>query len=191
MAEIQGSSDGTSGQHSVNRRGVAVQKLSTARRGPPRKLVHGPEHTWLSKRRDGRSPCYMVTWYDPGTRQVRYRTTGTTSLQEAKEVLAAFRLPDGARTHPPAPRRKTAWIYFIGGDTGAIKIGAAIDPLRRLAGLQCGSPIELRILAQGPGSPRDERILHERFAPFRLHGEWFERSPEILAEIDRLNGGTE
>ena len=185
--EMQSKTDGTSGQRSANEGGAAVHMLTTKRRGAPRKLVHGPEQTWLAKRRDGRSPCWMVTWYDPGTRQIRYRSTGTTSLKEAKQALEAFRLPEGARTLPMKRKRPTTRIYFIGGDEGAIKIGAALDPERRLASLQCGSPITLRLLAEGPGSERDERVLHQRFAAHRRHGEWFERHPDILAEIERLN----
>lgn len=168
----------------------AVQMLSIAKRGRPRKLVHGPNNTWLSKRRDGRSSCWMITWYDPGTRNVRYRTTGTESLAEAKEALALFRLPENARTLPQRRKSRCCYVYFIGGDTGLIKIGVAVDPERRLASLQCGSPIPLHVLACGPGSHKDEAILHARFAAHRQHGEWFKRSPEILAEIERLNAAS-
>ncbi len=48
------------------------------------------------------------------------------------------------------------------------------------------SPIPLRILAKTEGSRTQERAYHARFAAIRLHGEWFERTPEIEAEIERL-----
>jgi hypothetical protein len=171
----------------VNEAELAVHPLSRPRRPKARKLMFGPENTWLTKRRDGASSRWMIAWYDPGTRNVRYRSTGTDVLARAKEMLVVFQLPENARTLPARTRRVSDQIYFIGGDTGAIKIGLARSPERRLISLQCGSPIQLRILAQGPGSQRDERALHQRFAAHRLHGEWFEPHPTILAEIARLN----
>lgn len=164
----------------------AVHPLSTRKVGRPRKAAVGPTNTWLSKRRDGRSDCWMVTWYDPGTRQIRYRTTKTRNITEARQALAIFHLPEGAQSLVPGTRLASTQIYFIGGDMGLIKIGLARDPERRLRTLQCGSPIPLRILASGPGSARDERMYHARFASHRLHGEWFTRHPDILAEIERL-----
>lgn len=78
-------------------------------------------------------------------------------------------------------------VYFIGGDEGAIKIGVSIAPLERLATMQMGCPIPLRILALVDGGTALEREYHQRFAEAHSHGEWFHRSPEILAEIARLN----
>lgn len=172
----------------MNRTETAVQKLYTARKGNyRRRLAVGPSNTWLAKRRDGRSKFWMVAWYDPDVRSIRYRSTRTSVLKDAREVLARFQLPDGVRSLPPAGLRKSKFIYFIGGDTGAIKIGMAYDLIKRLADLQCGSPIRLSILASGPGGRKDEAFYHQRFAAHRLHGEWFERHPDILAEIERLS----
>ena len=63
---------------------------------------------------------------------------------------------------------ETEWadLYFIGGAQGPIKIGISVAPAKRLKGLQTGYPYRLRLLAVG---------------------EWFERHPDILAEIDRLD----
>lgn len=158
-----------------------------AKVGRRRKLVFGPHNTWLEKRRDGASPCWMVSWYDPTVRSVRYRSTRTEVLAKAKAVLAVFQLPENAITLPPRPQPKFSSVYFIGGDTGAIKIGFAKNVMTRLAALQANSPIPLRVLVSGPGTLKDERIYHARFAAHRLHGEWFERHPDILAEIDRLS----
>lgn len=79
-------------------------------------------------------------------------------------------------------------VYFIAADHGPIKIGRAIRPESRLADLQCGYPYRLKVLATIRGGNGLERGYHERFAEHRLEGEWFDRHPEILAEIDRLNG---
>lgn len=80
-------------------------------------------------------------------------------------------------------------VYFIGGDTGAIKIGTTNAPLERLATFQLGSPIKLRILALTWGDRATESRYHTRFGDRHSHGEWFNPAPEILAEIDRLNEG--
>lgn len=80
-----------------------------------------------------------------------------------------------------------SWVYFIGGDIGAIKIGRAIRPKRRLMQLQMGSPIEISILAITEGGAELEAAYHSRFADTRLRGEWFARSPELMAEISRVN----
>lgn len=77
-------------------------------------------------------------------------------------------------------------VYFIGGDVGAIKIGVSIAPLERLATMQMGSPVKLRILALVEGGMDAEKEYHRLFANHRSHGEWFERHPDILCEIERL-----
>ncbi|MET8629598.1 GIY-YIG nuclease family protein [Kitasatospora sp. NPDC004669] len=65
-----------------------------------------------------------------------------------------------------------------------MKIGRSVDPAGRLANLQAGSPVELRLLATFPGGPRLEKHLHVCFARQRIHGEWFDfRSEDPLALI--------
>jgi excisionase family DNA binding protein len=78
-------------------------------------------------------------------------------------------------------------VYFIGGDTGPVKIGKAMSPEGRLRDLQCGYPYELKILALTDGSTGVEQGYHRQFASCRLNGEWFERTAEIETEIARLN----
>jgi hypothetical protein len=92
----------------------------------------------------------------------------------------------GKRRLEPAKEPSPGFVYFIGGDVGAVKIGFAVNPDLRIRDLQCGSPIPLRILARVAGMPQDERDYHKRFKAHRLHREWFERCPEIEAEIARL-----
>lgn len=60
-----------------------------------------------------------------------------------------------------------------------IKIGSAADPKRRLDGMQTACPEELRLLATCLGSRELEVELHERFAEYRIRGEWFNDCPEI------------
>ena len=66
-------------------------------------------------------------------------------------------------------------VYRIGSDeTHKVKIGKSIHPERRLADIQRMSPVELRILWTHPGDLALESALHDEFASYRLHGEWFD-----------------
>jgi hypothetical protein len=47
---------------------------------------------WLDKRRDGKAAdVWQIAWYEPGTRQVRYRSTKRKSLDEARSSSARTR----------------------------------------------------------------------------------------------------
>lgn len=78
--------------------------------------------------------------------------------------------------------------YFIGAQSGPVKIGFTVDLKGRLAKLRASSPLPLEVLATRSGGEARESVYHEQFAADRLHGEWFARTPAILAEIERLNG---
>jgi hypothetical protein len=73
------------------------------------------------------------------------------------------------------------WVYWIGGDTGPIKIGWSKDPEKRLKQFQPGSPIELKVIHRVAGTYNDERRLHNELSNERLHGEWFERGAALMA----------
>lgn len=88
--------------------------------------------------------------------------------------------------HRPAPKSGT--IYFLAPMGGPIKIGFASRLMFRLNDLRLANPYPLELMASVEGPPSVERDYHRRFAAHRLHGEWFAPHPEILAEIDRLNG---
>lgn len=77
-------------------------------------------------------------------------------------------------------------LYFaLAEGVGHIKIGFTDgeDAGERLATLQTGSPVPLRLLGTLPGSLEDEKDLHRRFAAHRVTGEWFKPVPELLAII--------
>ncbi len=81
-------------------------------------------------------------------------------------------------------------VYFIQeqGDGGAIKIGCtAGDPRARLATLQTGNSRRLHLLASIPGGAAEEAALHERFAAYRVSGEWFRVDPYLLGFIEGLS----
>lgn len=75
--------------------------------------------------------------------------------------------------------------YFISDGT-LVKIGRSVDPLRRLATFQTSSPEKLKIVLTLDGDR--ELDLHQRFAEFRVRGEWFRPSVEMLSFI-ASNGG--
>lgn len=64
------------------------------------------------------------------------------------------------------------YTYFIRRiDGGPFKIGKAKNIQKRLASLQCGSPVELECVAYIEGNREHE--IHQLFSHHRLHGEWF------------------
>ncbi|RSS59816.1 GIY-YIG nuclease family protein [Streptomyces sp. WAC01280] len=66
--------------------------------------------------------------------------------------------------------------YLIGAEgSPLVKIGVAVDPAKRLATLQVGSPARLAILWTVLGDM--ERALHRSFSAYRVHGEWFDLTP--------------
>ncbi|MFZ2631040.1 MAG: YozE family protein [Desulfosalsimonadaceae bacterium] len=64
-------------------------------------------------------------------------------------------------------------VYFIRSEkTHAIKIGFTSGQVeKRLSSLQTAHPFKLQLLATIPGTIEYEKLLHERFASFRLEGE--------------------
>ena len=105
----------------------------------------------------------------------------------ARIVAEVARLNTLVSTDPPArhPRSEPAHTYFIRATrSGLIKIGCASDPEARLRTLSTGSPEPLELLAVWRDGGRwAERQMHELFASFRSHGEWFHPSRELYAAI--------
>ncbi|NML11618.1 GIY-YIG nuclease family protein [Sphingobium sp. AR-3-1] len=99
------------------------------------------------------------------------------------EQLAAAR--NSCKSTPRTSYKRA--VYFAAADDGPIKIGATCDVGRRLRELRTKSKQDLRLLAAVDGGMFAEMLYHSRFAAHRLHGEWFVRHPDILAEIARLN----
>lgn len=84
------------------------------------------------------------------------------------------------------------FVYFIGPKdwrVGRVKIGVTSgDPRSRLASFQTGSPYPLELYAYVPGDYNFEHMLHETFAPLRLHGEWFRMDGRLLALMGNMVG---
>lgn len=77
-------------------------------------------------------------------------------------------------------------IYLVqSGENGPVKIGVtACEPSKRVAQLQTGNPVPLRLRVVISGDVTVERHLHSKFGHYRLNGEWFEPCAEIFAAFE-------
>lgn len=79
------------------------------------------------------------------------------------------------------------FVYFLECE-GRIKIGFAKNVENRIRALTTSAPRPIRLLATMEGTRDDERKLHERFAIYRTHGEWFnpgDRLTEYIRDISQ------
>lgn len=66
------------------------------------------------------------------------------------------------------------YVYFIQAeDGGPVKIGQALNPISRVAELQCGNPARLVIRAVLLATIDTERTLHSTWDAAHVRGEWF------------------
>lgn len=85
------------------------------------------------------------------------------------------------------------FIYFVTADHPdfPIKIGFMEKKNDlRMRGLQTGCPYPLILLGTVTGTYQGERALHRQFGQHRLNGEWFQRTPELLAYIESAKDST-
>lgn len=107
----------------------------------------------------------------PGWRKLR-------SFSEMAQATADFNEGRGA---------DGGHVYFLASENGPIKIGYSSKLHARIRALKNSSPVPLTLLASVPGDRADEKRLHVKFWRHHLHGEWFDRCPEIEAEIAALS----
>jgi hypothetical protein len=92
------------------------------------------------------------------------------------------------RTREPEIRvkDKSGFVYFLGGPT-SVKIGCSTHPDIRTHQIGTKLPFKTKLLACIAVSDRyaAEKFYHKRFAAFRLEGEWFALSPEVLLDTPR------
>lgn len=142
-----------------------------------------------------------------GRVRYRYRKTG----HRARMMQEDFGTPEFDREyqmclHITAARRRTkpsnnrwrvkppqsdaeGFVYFIGGASGPIKIGFSCDPSQRLRTISKHHPEELSILGAVRGTPLLEFTIHQEWAPLRIRGEWFQRTPELERVIEEISDG--
>lgn len=78
-------------------------------------------------------------------------------------------------------------VYFIGPVDGPVKIGFTNNLHGRYRDLKYMSPSPIHVWTYVFGTFALEKQYHARFKACRLHGEWFDRTEELVAEIDRLS----
>lgn len=98
--------------------------------------------------------------------------------------LSERKLPDPLRLRGGGLLNiEVARVYFMGGG-GLIKIGVTTDVDARLRSLSNSSPVPIRYLGSYLGTREAEREMHDKFKHLRRHGEWFDDTPELRAEIE-------
>lgn len=83
--------------------------------------------------------------------------------------------------------KNTTHVYLIAQPGGHYKIGVAGSVDRRLAQLQSGNPVALRVAGSFPATDAnaEELDLHHALAPWRTRGEWFELRPKLAGVLER------
>lgn len=88
-------------------------------------------------------------------------------------------------TKPSEPRGKVAgFVYFIRNVRGAVKIGAAVNPLSRLRTFQTANDDDLELIGfiETDDMYGTEQKLHRQFRHARLRGEWFREDDIVVPE---------
>lgn len=78
------------------------------------------------------------------------------------------------------------YVYLVWAKgTDMYKIGSTGYPSKRLSQLQTGSPTELELVAEREFEDQDrqEKLMHDRWAKFRSHGEWFKFHPLKIPQV--------
>ena len=94
------------------------------------------------------------------------------------------------RRTTPLPKSPDGWCYiYVIQDGPNVKIGRAVNPLRRLAKLQTAHHRKLHLVCAVPGHAVIEAAIQQRFAHLRREGEWFHVDTDMMQFIERLNNG--
>ena len=82
----------------------------------------------------------------------------------------------------PIPSVSGKGVYFAQDGLGRVKIGVTIDVASRLASLRTGNSTELTLIRFIDGAGQKvEKWLHRRFKSYRIQGEWFHFSDEMMS----------
>lgn len=80
------------------------------------------------------------------------------------------------------------WIYVVETQIGVVKIGCSANPVSRAKTISTHSPLPTRLVAAVPGIWADERALHERFADYMTHNEWFRCEGPVAEFVASIRG---
>ncbi len=95
-----------------------------------------------------------------------------------------YQRASGTATH----QRSSGQVYLVhcvGFPYYKIGITTAITPLDRVKALQTGMPFELELVAAIPvkDAGTAERYLHDTYKEYRVRGEWFDFTDDMLTEV--------
>jgi hypothetical protein len=118
----------------------------------------------------------------------KFIRTGAQGWKKAERMLDVY-----VATRPRTlviPKKGGGFVYFVSVADFAsdypIKIGFTEKAgTVRLESIQTGCPYPLVMLATFAGTYQDESGLHRQFKADRLCGEWFKRSPDLMALIEQ------
>jgi hypothetical protein len=91
------------------------------------------------------------------------------------------RYPDGMK-----PDGFKGYVYFIGSESGPVKIGYSKNPWARLSELQTASADELSVVATVKTTEDSESSIHDALTDLRIKGEWFERNDLIIKVLSEI-----
>lgn len=83
------------------------------------------------------------------------------------------------------------YVYFI-EDGARVKIGRSYNPEKRLFQIRMEKTKDMKILGSIPHitfeqSVAKENEFHKKFKSIQAKGEWFEKTPELLAFINEVS----
>lgn len=120
-------------------------------------------------------------------------------LKDPFSVPAVVHTADSPPAHARATPRlrpdsyaQAGIVYLILAEgTPRVKIGRSVSAQVRFHSLRTASPFPLRLLRSIPtgNCVALERRLHQRYAVYRQHGEWFDLPQEVLAQLLREDFG--
>jgi hypothetical protein len=85
---------------------------------------------------------------------------------------------------------RPGYVYILKSDSGARKIGRAVNPENRLKTFAVGLPfrVEYELLIYSEDHVGLEHLLHERFASKRIEYEWFALTDDDVMHLRREYG---
>lgn len=73
-------------------------------------------------------------------------------------------------------------VYIVEAvGTELVKIGFSSDPERRVKSMRTQCPFPIEVLACVEGDRVREKLFHRKFRHLRTSGEWFKKTPEVVA----------
>lgn len=110
-------------------------------------------------------------------------------MREAREIeYRARQLRENAQHVADMDARgdRHGVCYFYGCAEGLVKIGFSTNLWSRISGISHQVPYKCEVLAVAGGGRSRESYYHMKFRQHAEFGEWFRRTPEVDAEIERL-----